>query len=377
MATPLIVPPRLLLGPGPSLCAPEVLRALATPLLGHLDPAFLRIMDATKDRLRELFKTTNRLTLPLPGTGSAGTEAIVVNFIEPGERVIVGVNGVFGGRLADQARRIGARVETIDVPFGEAIPAEAVESALEREPAAAVIIVHAETSTGVLQPDIARMAAATRRVGGLFLLDCVTSLGGTPVEIDAWGVDAAYSGTQKCLSVPPGLAPATFGERAVAKLKARRTPVPSWYLDLGMIDAYWGSERAYHHTAPISMVYALHEGLGLLLDEGLEASFARHLRVRRFLDDALASLDLRPVVPEAIRLPMLTSVAIPEGVDDAGLRRDLYERFNIEIGGGLGPLKGKVWRIGLMGYGAREENVLTLTGALRDLIPRHRKTRSA
>ncbi len=368
MASPLIVPPRLLLGPGPSLCAPEVLRAMATPLLGHLDPAFLRIMDVTKERLRSAFRTKNRLTLPLPGTGSAGTEAIIVNFIEPGDRVIVGVNGVFGGRLADQARRIGARVETIDVPFGEAIDPDAIEAALKRERAAAVVIVHAETSTGVLQPNIPEIAASAHRHGALFLLDCVTSLGGTPLEIDAWGVDGAYSGTQKCLSVPPGLSPATFSETAMAKLKARTTPIPSWYLDLSMIDAYWGSERAYHHTAPISMVYALHEGLGLLLDEGLEASFARHRRVQDFLLAGLSELGLKPLVPAAIRLPMLTSILIPDGVDDASIRKALYERFNIEIGGGLGTLKGKVWRVGLMGHGAREENVLTLLGALRELL---------
>jgi alanine-glyoxylate transaminase / serine-glyoxylate transaminase / serine-pyruvate transaminase len=366
-AAPLRVPPRILLGPGPSPCPPEVLRAMATPLLGHLDPAFLAIMDETSRRLREVFRTSNRLTLPLPGTGSAGMEAAIVNFLEPGDRAVIGVNGVFGARLKDQAERIGVRVEAVEAPFGETLPIARLREATRRERTHAVVVVHAETSTGALQ-DLTGVGELCRESDALFVLDCVTSLGGVDVRLDDWGVDAAYSGSQKCLSAPPGLSPASFSERALAKLRARKTKVPSWYLDLGMIAAYWGGERAYHHTAPISMIFALHEALGLVLDEGLEASFARHRRVQEFLLRGLADLGLEPFVPAERRLPMLTAINVPAGVDEAAVRRDLYARFGVEIGGGLGPLKGKVWRIGHMGHGAREENMLAVLGALRELL---------
>ncbi len=369
MMTPLRVPPRTLLGPGPSPCPPEVLRAMATPLLGHLDPAFLSIMDETMRRLRAVFRTTNKLTVPLPGTGSAGMEAVIVNMLEPGDRAIIGVNGVFGARLKDQAERIGVRVEALDAPFGEIIDPSRVEAALKREPAQAVVMVHAETSTGALQP-VEEIGATCRRHGALFILDCVTSLGGTDVRLDDWGVDACYSGSQKCLSVPPGLSPVSLSENALSRLKNRRTKVPSWYLDLGMIASYWGTDRVYHHTAPISMIYALHEGLGLVLDEGLEAAFARHRRVQDFLLAGLERLGLTPFVPAPRRLPMLTAIHVPDGIDEANVRRQLYSRFNIEIGGGLGPLRGKVWRIGHMGFGAREDTIATLLAAFDTLLSR-------
>jgi alanine-glyoxylate transaminase/serine-glyoxylate transaminase/serine-pyruvate transaminase len=364
-------PERLLLGPGPSQVHARVLEAMAMPLLGHLDPAFIALMDETKRMLREVFGTTNELTIPISGTGSAGLEAAIVNLVEPGDEVVIGVNGVFGTRLSDVAARAGATVIAAEGPWGEIVPAETVAAALAkaRQPRL-VVLVHAETSTGVWQPleDASRLAHDR---GALFVVDCVTSLGGCPVEIDRVGVDAAYSGTQKCLSCPPGLSPVTFGPAAVARLRARTHKVQSWYLDLTMLEKYWGEERVYHHTAPISMNYALYESLRVALEEGLPARYARHRLNHEALVAGLEALGLTMAVGKAHRLWMLNSVRIPAGVDDLAVRRALLDEDRIEIGGGLGPLKGQTWRIGLMGESSRRENVTRVLGALERVLPRH------
>jgi alanine-glyoxylate transaminase/serine-glyoxylate transaminase/serine-pyruvate transaminase len=308
------------------------------------------------------------LTLPISGTGSAGMEACFVNLVEPGDTVIVGVNGVFGGRMCDVAARCGAEVVRIEEPWGRAIDPQRLLEAQRTNPGARLVaVVHAETSTGVVS-DIAPLRAL-QQTDTLLLVDAVTSLGGIPVEIDEWGVDAVYSGTQKCLGVPPGLAPISFSARAVDRVRTRSTPSQSWYLDLGLIGEYVGAERRYHHTAPISMIYALHAGLGVLRAEGLEASWARHQQVGDALQHALPELGFTLFAQEGHRLPELTTAWLPEGADDAGLRATLRDRYNIEVGSGLGELAGKGWRVGLMGHGARERSVVTLTGALRELLP--------
>ena len=372
MAHDVFPPPRrLLLGPGPSQVHPRVLAAMAQPLVGHLDPAFIALMEETKRLLRQLFQTANDLTIPISGTGSAGLEACVVNLVEPGDEVVIGVNGVFGTRLVDVATRAGATVLKAEAPWGEAVPEEALAAAIARaHRPKLVVLVHAETSTGVWQPleDASRLA---HQAGALFVIDCVTSLAGCPVEIDRAGIDAAYSGTQKCLSCPPGLSPLTFGPRAVAALRARTRPVQSWYLDLTMIEKYWGEERVYHHTAPISMNYALYEALRLIMEEGLEARFRRHRLNHEALVAGLEALGLAMAVAPSWRLWTLNSVRVPEGVDDLAVRRALLVEDQIEIGGGLGPLKGKIWRIGLMGESSTAANVTTLLGALERLLPRH------
>lgn len=359
---------RLLLGPGPSNVHPRVLRAMATPLVGHLDADFIGLMEETKSLLRFVFRTDNHLTFPASGTGSAGMEACLVNLLEPGDEAIVGVNGLFGTRMADIAERAGAKVVRIEAPWGSVIRPEQVEAALAscRRPKL-VALVHAETSTGAWQP-VAEIAPLVRDKGALLVLDTVTSLGGCPVEIDAWGVDAAYSGTQKCLSCPPGLAPVTFGPRAVEAIRARRTKVQSWYLDLTMLERYWGEERVYHHTAPISMNYALREALRLIEEEGLEERFRRHERNHRMLAAGLEALGLSLAAEPGHRLWMLNAVRVPDGVDEARVRRRLLAEAGIEIGGGLGPLKGKIWRIGLMGESSRREHVLALLAALEDAL---------
>ena len=361
-------PARLLLGPGPSEVHPRVLRAMAAPLLGHLDPAFVAMMDDVKALLRLVFATSNRLTFPISGTGSAGMEACIVNLVEPGDEVVVGVNGVFGTRMADVIERAGATAVRVEAPWGRVVRAEQVEAALRNcQRPKLVALVHAETSTGAWQPlpDAARLA---HDHGALFLTDCVTSLGGAPVEIDAWGVDAAYSGTQKCLSCPPGLAPVTFGPRAEEVLARRRTKVRSWYLDVTLLRQYWGEERVYHHTAPISMNYALREALRLVAEEGLEARFARHRKNHEALAAGLGALGLSLAAEEGHRLPMLNAVTVPDGVDEARVRGRLLAEHGIEIGGGLGPMKGKVWRIGLMGESSRRAHVLTVLAALEDAL---------
>jgi alanine-glyoxylate transaminase/serine-glyoxylate transaminase/serine-pyruvate transaminase len=363
-------PRRILLGPGPSDVHPRVLAAMAMPLVGHLDPVFIEMVEETKRLLRNTFQTENELTIPISATGSAGMEACLVNLLEPGDTAIVGVNGVFGTRMADIVERIGAKVVKVEAPWGRIIEPRFVDIALQANPGAKLVaVVHAETSTGAWQP-LEEIGRKVRDAGSLFVVDCVTSLGGCPVRVDEWLVDAAYSGTQKCLSCPPGLAPLTFGPRAVETLRQRKTKVQSWYLDLSMIERYWGEERVYHHTAPISMNYALLEALRLVDEEGLEARWRRHQRNHRALAAGLAALGLRLAAQEGHRLWTLNSVEIPQGVDDAAVRRALLDEFGIEIGGGLGPLKGKTWRVGLMGESSTEANVLLLLSVLERVLPR-------
>lgn len=360
---------RLLLGPGPSNVHARVSEALAKPIVGHLDPQFLEIMDAIQEKLRQAFRTENRLTLALSGTGSAGMEATLVNLIEPGDEALVCVNGVFGNRMSDIVERIGGRLHRIDRPWGEVFDPDDVRAALDAHPDVRIVaIVHAETSTGAWQPieEIGRLSRETDR---LLIVDAVTSFCGVPVEVDGWGIDAVYSGTQKCLSCPPGLAPVSFSPRALEKIRARRTKPVSWYLDLGMIEKYWAeSSRAYHHTAPIAMNYALYEALGLVEEEGLEARWKRHERNSRALVAGLESLGFRPFAAAGHRLPMLNSVWLPEGVDDRRLRSRLLDEYDIEVGAGLGELAGKIWRVGLMGESSREENVFRFLGALEELL---------
>lgn len=365
------LPEVVLMGPGPSLVHPSTLRAMAAPTLGHLDPRFLAIMDETVAMLREVFETTNPLTLPISGTGTAGMETALANAIEPGDRVVVVVAGYFGERMVQMARRLGAEVDVVQVEWGQAAEVEAVQAALRRgRPAKAVAVVHAETSTGVLQP-LQELVAAAHEAGALAVVDAVTSLGGVPVEVDRTGIDLCYSGSQKCLSCPPGLAPVTASPRALEALGRRRHEVVSWYLDLGLVSRYWGQERFYHHTAPINMIYGLHQALRLVKEEGLAARFARHRQVARALWAGLEALGLKLVVEDpALRVPSLTTVWVPEGVDDAAVRRALLEEFGIEIGGGLGPWKGRVWRIGTMGESARLRYVVQLLAALGELLRR-------
>lgn len=355
------------MGPGPSDVPPRVLQAMAQPTIGHLDPCFLALMDEIRDRLRQVFATGNEMTLAVSGTGSAGMETVFVNLVQPGDTVLIGSCGVFGQRMADVAARCGAQVVTVDAPWGQPIEREALIQAVKKHRPQLVAVVHAETSTGVHQR-VDGLGDVIHEAGGLFVLDCVTSLGGMPVEIDAWGVDAAYSGTQKCLSCPPGLSPVTLSPRAVAHLDARKHKVQSWYLDLGMVRQYWGSERAYHHTAPINMLYGLHEALGLVLEEGLPARFERHRALHEHLCDGLARLGIDYLSAPEHRLPMLNAVGVPAGVDDARTRRQLLEAYGVEIGGGLGAFRGQAWRIGLMGHTATRRNVALLLAALADLI---------
>ena len=357
------------MGPGPCNPYPDVMAALARPMLGHLDPEFVTVLDETCERLRTVFRTGNPMTLPISGTGSAGMEAAFVNTVAPGDVVVVAVNGLFGERMCDVAARCGAQVVRMDAPWGSPVDADAVLAAARSAPAPpkVIAVVHAETSTGV-RNDVEPLAAG--KGDSLLLVDCVTSLGGIAVEIDGWGVDIAYSGTQKCLGVPPGLAPLTMSERA----RSVRVAKPqSWYLDLGMLADYTGPAsggRKYHHTAPVSMVFALHAGLGALLDEGLDNAFARHAECGALLHDGLQKLGLSLFAAEGSRLPELTTVWVPDGVDDATVRRTLLERYGIEIGGGVGEFAGRVWRIGCMGHTARVRNVTLLLGALGEILGR-------
>jgi len=366
-STDLNTPERVLLGPGPSQVHPRVLRAMAHPLVGHLDPTFIQTMNEIQEMLRVVFQTENRLTVPISGTGSAGMEAMLCNLIEPGDSVLVCVNGYFGNRMVDMAGRYGAEVRTIQRPWGEVFDPIEIQDALQEKPTDLVAMVHAETSTGALQP-MDGIADIVHQHGALLLVDCVTSLGGAPVKIDEWGVDAAFSGSQKALSCPPGLAPLTFGDRAVERLGARKTKVANWYLDLSMLERYWGSERTYHHTAPISMNYALREALRLILEEGLEPRFARHRKNAGLLWEGLGALGLEMHVPIEHRLPTLSTVCVPDGVSEVDVRSRLLKDYNLEIAGGLGDLKGKVWRVGLMGYSCTRTNLTTLLGALKDIL---------
>jgi alanine-glyoxylate transaminase/serine-glyoxylate transaminase/serine-pyruvate transaminase len=350
----------------------RVLDALARPTLGHLDPAFVGLMDEIKLLLRYAFRTQNALTFPISAPGSAGMEACVVNLIEPGDRVVVCVNGVFGGRMRENVLRAGGVPIVVEDDFGQPVSVDKVAAALEANPGVKALgFVHAETSTGA-RSDAQALCALAAKHGALSIVDAVTSLAGIPLEVDAWGIDAIYSGSQKCLSCPPGLSPVSFSERAVAAVKARRTPVQSWFLDLSLVMNYWQGEggRSYHHTAPVNMLYALHESLLMLAEEGLEAAWARHqanhLRLRAGLD----ALGLELLVPEAARLPQLNAIRIPEGADDLGVRRALLNEHGIEIGAGLGPLAGKVWRIGLMGESSRPECVDRVLGALKQVLGR-------
>jgi alanine-glyoxylate transaminase/serine-glyoxylate transaminase/serine-pyruvate transaminase len=360
--------PRILLGPGPSMVPPRVLRALATPLVGHLDPEFLQLMEEVQQLLRYVFQTKNELTVPISGTGSAGMEAALCNFIEPGDRVLIAVQGYFGERLFDMAGRYGAMVDRIDKPWGQVFDPDEIKTALSQAGYKLLAIVHAETSTGARQPGIAEIASAAHQYGALLVLDTVTSLGGLPVEVDAWDIDIAYSGTQKSISAPPGLAPLTVSSRAREVLRSRKTPVHNWYLDLSMLEKYWGKERTYHHTAPISMNYALREALRMVAEEGLQARFARHQANAEILWAGLEEMDLSLLIPHEKRLPTLTTPLVPPGIDEAGVRRRLLDEYNIEIAGGFGPLKGSVWRIGLMGFSSRRENITLLLAALRQIL---------
>lgn len=367
MASPLNPPRRTLLGPGPSNPHPKVLEALSAPVVGHLDPEFFKVMEETKAMLRWLFHTENELTFPVSGTGSAGMETCLVNLVEEGDTVLVCVNGVFGTRMADIVERLGGNLVKVEAPWGEIVRPEQVEQALREHRVDLVTLVHAETSTGVWQP-VEEISRLVHDAGALLVLDTVTSLGGCPVTIDAWNVDACYSGTQKCLSCPPGLSPVSFNQAARDKLGRRRSKVRSWYLDLTMIERYWGDDRAYHHTAPISMNYGLHAALSEVEREGLDARFQRHESNHRALAAGLERLGISLASQEGHRLWMLNSVRIPEGLDDAAVRRRLLLDFDIEIGGGLGSLAGKTWRIGLMGESSRKENVVRLVEALGRIL---------
>ena len=355
------------MGPGPSDMHPRVLAALSKPTLGHLDPAYLELMNGMQDMLRLVFRTKNPMTLAISGTGSAGMEAAVVNLIEPGDSMIVCVNGVFGGRMLDVAERSQAKVTKVERPWGEVFTVDDLLPTLKSVRPKVVGIVMAETSTGAYQP-IEEISKVVHDHGALLLVDAVTALGGVPVEVDAWNIDCIYSGTQKCLSCPPGLAPMSFSPRAMDVVLGRKTKVQSWYLDVTMLAKYWGSDRVYHHTAPINMTYGLYEALTVVLEEGLEACFERHAFNHRALRAGLAAIGITYSTQEGHILPQLNAINIPTGVDDAWVRGQLLKRFGIEIGAGLGAFKGKVWRIGLMGYGARPNNVLLVLAALEQLL---------
>ncbi|HHV79975.1 MAG TPA: alanine--glyoxylate aminotransferase family protein [Firmicutes bacterium] len=358
------------MGPGPSTVPSRVLRAMSKPTLGHLDPRFIEIMGETMDLLRYVFQTKNEVTLPMSGTGSAGMETVLVNLLEPGDKAIICICGAFGLRMADIAERCGARVVKVESPWGYPIYPDDVQKALAKNPDARLLaIVHAETSTGVLQP-LQEISRLCKKYGVLLVVDTVTSLGGVEFRCDEWGVDAAYSGTQKCLNCPPGLSPVTFSPAALERLEKRKSKVSSWYLDMTMIRRYWGQERFYHHTAPVNMIYALNEALQIVKEEGLENRWARHRQSQKAFIAGIKAMGLDMLVDEPYRLPSLNTVKIPDGIDDAKVRGALLKEYNIEIGGGLGELKGKVWRIGLMGNNARKRNVIWLLSALEDVLSR-------
>src|SRR5690348_7240190 len=360
---------RILLGPGPSPVPQRVLRALGAPTLGHLDPEYLAIMDETCEMLRQVFRTNNALTFPVSGTGMAGMECLAANLIEPGDEVLVCINGVFGARMKDTMERCGAIAHTVEAPWGDIIAFEQVAAALERHPKTRIVgIVHAETSTGAHQP-LKGLAELAHSRDALLVVDAVTSLGGHDVRVADWGIDAIYSGTQKCLSCPPGLAPVSFGERALARMDARKTKVQSWYLDVSMLRKYYlegDGTRVYHHTAPVNMTYALHEALTIVMEEGLENRIARHTQMHQRLRAGLEAMGLQYIPKQSLHT--LNCVRIPEGADDLGVRRRLLDEYDIEIGAGLGPMAGKAWRIGLMGHGATLRNVDLVLTALREVL---------
>ena len=361
-------PPRILMGPGPSDAHPRVLKAMATPLIGHLDPEFIRIMDEVKEMVRETLITQNQLTFVVSGPGSAGMETCLVNLLEPGEECIICINGVFGGRMADIAERCGAKVFKVETEWGKVTETDQVRKALEQcKRPKLVAIVHAETSTGALQP-LEEISKLVHDAGALLVVDAVTSYCGAPLKMDEWKIDALYSGSQKCLSAPPGLSPVSFSDAAVKALEKRKTKVQSWFLDLTMVKNYWeGSKRAYHHTAPVSSIFALHESLNLVLEEGLEKRWARHKLVHEYLCNQLEELGFRFVVEQKYRLPNLNAVYLPAGVDEAKWRAELLNKFNIEVGGGLAAFAGKIWRVGIMGESCTMNHVNMLVGAVRQL----------
>ncbi|MCM1985151.1 pyridoxal-phosphate-dependent aminotransferase family protein [Lyngbya confervoides] len=365
--SPLNVPQRLLLGPGPSNVNPVVLAAMNTPPLGHLDPDFLGIMDEIQTLLRYVWQTQNRLTYAISGTGTAAMEATLANAIEPGDRVVVCVKGYFGHRLVDMAQRYGAQVHAIHQTWGQPFSKESIQNAIETHRPAVLAIVHAETSTGVRQP-LEGLSDLCQAHGTLLLVDTVTSMGGVPIKLDEWGIDLAYSCSQKGLACPPGASPFTLSDRAYAKLQKRSGKVPNWYLDATLLEKYWGSERVYHHTAPINMYYALREALRLLAEEGIENAWERHQQNAEYLWSQLEAIGLQMHVAKEYRLPTLTTVRIPEGIDGKAIARRLLLDYNIEVGGGLGELGGKVWRIGLMGYNSRPENVDRLLQAFKEVL---------
>ncbi|WP_041759441.1 MULTISPECIES: pyridoxal-phosphate-dependent aminotransferase family protein [Pseudonocardia] len=360
---------RLLLGPGPSEPYPEAMEALARPVLGHLDPEYLAVIREIREQLQQVFRTGNELTLPVSGTGSSGMEACLASLLEVGDTIIVGVNGYFGERLCEVARRGGAEVVRVEAPWGTPIDPADLVAAQQANPQAAVLaVVAAETSTGV-RNDVAPIGPALAQTDTLLLVDAVTALGGTQLEVDAWQIDASYSASQKCLGAPPGLAPVTLGPRAVARMKARKTPVRSFYLDLGLLHEYFlASPPTYHHTASSTLAYSLHAGLGRLLEEGVEQVWARHDRIGRLLQSALPELGFGLIAPESHRLPQLTATTLPNGLDEGSLRKRLLAEYGIEVGGGLGDFAGRAWRIGLMGHAATERSVVTLLGAVRELL---------
>lgn len=359
--------PRTLLGPGPSMVHPRVLQAMAAPLIGHLDPMFLQIMDRIQGMLRFVFETENELTIPISGTGSAAMEAAFANLIEPGNTALICINGYFGHRMVDMAQCYGAQIAIIECPWGEVFDLGEIEAVVIEHQPKLIGIVHAETSTGALQP-LHGLAGIAHKHEALLVVDAVTSLGGLPVGVDENEIDVCYSGTQKCLSVPPGLGPITINDRAWDAIANRSKPVANWYLDLSMVQKYWGDERTYHHTAPVSANFGLYEGLRLIVEEGLEERWERHRTTAEMLWAGLEQLGLSLHVPREHRLPTLTTVGVPEGVNELAVRKQLLEQFNIEIAGGLGALAGKVWRIGLMGYSCSAENVLLLLAALKRVL---------
>lgn len=368
--SPFHPPQRTLMGPGPSDVNPRILEAMSRPTIGHLDPAFIAMMEEIKVLLQYAFQTDNRLTFPVSAPGSAGMETCFVNLVEPGDKVIVCQNGVFGGRMKENVLRCGGEAVMVEDPWGRAVDPDKLEAALTAHPDARIVaFVHAETSTGACS-DARALADIARRHGCLTIVDTVTSLGGIPVRVDEWQLDAVYSGTQKCLSCTPGLSPVTFSERALEKIRRRRHPVQSWFLDLNLVMGYWGGEgkRAYHHTAPINALYGLHEALLILREETLEGAWARHQHLHRALRAGIGALGLEFVVPEAERLPQLNAVRIPQGVDDAAVRARLLADYHLEIGAGLGAMAGQVWRIGLMGHSCTPRNVLLCLGALEDVL---------
>ena len=363
-------PVRTLMGPGPSDVSPQVLAAMARPTIGHLDPEFVRLMDEIKGLLQYAFVTKNQLTIPISAPGSAGMEACFVNLVGPGDTVIVCVNGVFGGRMRENAERCGAQVVVVEDKWGEPVSVEKVREAFVANPGIkALAFVHAETSTGV-GSDAQALCSIAQEFGALSIVDAVTSLGGSSLKVDEWGVDAVYSGSQKCLSCPPGISPVSFSDRAVAVAKDRKGSIPSWFLDTNLVMGYWaeGTSRSYHHTAPVNSLYALHEGLRLLKNEGLENSWNRHTRLHQALSAGLEAMGLTMLVAPEYRLPQLNAVCVPENIDEAQVRRQLLNDFNLEIGAGLGELQGKVWRIGLMGAACTKRNVLFCLSAIETAL---------